>query len=53
MALVNGAPGLVAFDANGQPFSVMGFVVQGDKIVEIQVLADAARLRQLDFTALE
>jgi RNA polymerase sigma-70 factor, ECF subfamily len=31
----------------------MGFTVRSGKIVEIDILADPARLRQLDLTALE
>ena len=48
-ALVNGAAGVVVF-AGGEPFSVMGFTVAGGKIIAIDVLADPARLRQLDLT---
>ena len=47
-ALVNGAAGIVSRDENGQPFSVMGFTVRDGRIVEIDVLADPERLRQLD-----
>jgi RNA polymerase sigma-70 factor, ECF subfamily len=47
-ALVNGAAGIVAFAPDGRPFSVVGFTVRLGKIVEIDVLADPARLRQLD-----
>ncbi len=46
-ALVNGSVGVVVFE-RGRPFSVMGFTVRGGKIVEIDILADPARLRQLD-----
>jgi ketosteroid isomerase-like protein len=46
-ALVNGAAGLVV-TRHGRPFSVMGFTVKGGKIVEIDILADPARLAQLD-----
>jgi RNA polymerase sigma-70 factor (ECF subfamily) len=46
-ALVNGAAGVVTF-RRGQPFSVMGFTIRGGKIVEIDILADPARLGQLD-----
>jgi RNA polymerase sigma-70 factor, ECF subfamily len=46
-ALVNGAAGVVVAPG-GRPFSVMGFTVRRGKIVEIDVLADPARLRQLD-----
>jgi RNA polymerase sigma factor (sigma-70 family) len=47
-ALVNGAAGIVAFAPDGRPFSVVGFTVRLGKIVEIDVLADPARLCQLD-----
>ncbi len=46
-ALVNGAAGLVVA-SGGRPFAVMGFTVRRGKIVEIDILADPARLRQLD-----
>jgi RNA polymerase sigma-70 factor, ECF subfamily len=51
-ALVNGAAGIVAFDPRGRLFSVMGFTVTRGKIAEINVLADPARLRQLDLALL-
>jgi RNA polymerase sigma factor (sigma-70 family) len=51
-ALVNGAAGIVSFDPRGQPFSVVGFTVTRGKIAEIDVLADPARLRQLDLALL-
>jgi RNA polymerase sigma-70 factor, ECF subfamily len=47
-ALVNGAAGIVAFAQDGGPFSVIGFTVRHGKIVEIDVLADPARLRRLN-----
>ena len=50
-ALVNGAAGLVAAP-RGQPFSVLGFTVRGGQIVEIDILADPARLRRLDLGVL-
>jgi RNA polymerase sigma-70 factor (ECF subfamily) len=46
-ALVSGAAGVVVAP-RGRPFAVMGFTVSGGKIVAIDVLADPARLRQLD-----
>jgi len=46
-ALVNGAAGLVVA-SRGRLFAVMGFTVRRGKIVEIDILADPARLRQLD-----
>jgi RNA polymerase sigma factor (sigma-70 family) len=45
--LVNGAPGVV-FASRERPFSVAGFTVRRGRIVEIDVLADPARLQQLD-----
>jgi RNA polymerase sigma factor (sigma-70 family) len=51
-ALVNGAVGLVA-TRDGQPFSVGGFTVRHGKIVEMDWLVDAARLRELDLTILD
>jgi RNA polymerase sigma-70 factor, ECF subfamily len=46
-ALVNGAAGVVT--AHGRkPYAVMGFTVRRGRIVEIDILADPARLRQLD-----
>jgi len=37
----------------GRPFSVVGFTVTAGKIVEIDILADPARLRQLDLAVLD
>ncbi len=51
-ALVNGAAGVVSLAPDGRPFSVMGFTVRHGKIVEIYILADPARLRQLDLAVL-
>ena len=51
LALVNGAAGVVAA-VRGRPVSVLGFTVRGGKIAGIDVLADPARLRQLDLADL-
>ncbi len=51
-ALINGAAGLVS-TRDGQPFSVSALTIRGGKIVEIDILADPARLRQLDLTVLD
>jgi RNA polymerase sigma-70 factor (ECF subfamily) len=48
-ALINGVAGAVT-TRDGQPFSVGAFTVRDGKIVEIDILADPARLRQLDLT---
>src|SRR5215212_7627616 len=37
----------------GSPFAVMGFTVRRKKIVEIDILADPARLRRLDLAVLD
>jgi RNA polymerase sigma factor (sigma-70 family) len=52
LVLVNGAVGVVAFDPSGQPFSVVSFTVSRGKILEMDVLADPARIRQLDLSVL-
>jgi len=49
---VNGAAGAVAFDPSGRLRSVTGFTVTRGKIVAIDILADPARLRQLDLGVL-
>jgi RNA polymerase sigma factor (sigma-70 family) len=50
--LVNGAAGIISWLPGGQPFSVMGFTVRRGRIVEIDILADSGRLRQLELTVL-
>ncbi len=50
--LVNGAAGIVSWRAGGQVFSVMGFTIKGNQIVEIDVLRDPVRLSRLDLTGL-
>jgi hypothetical protein len=50
-ALVNGAAGFVVAP-RGRPVAVAGFTVADGRIVEIDLLADPARLRDLDLTAL-
>ncbi|MGH2713579.1 MAG: RNA polymerase sigma factor SigJ [Thermoleophilaceae bacterium] len=51
-ALVNGAAGLVVARA-GRPLAVAGITVARGKIVEIDLLVDPARLRELDLTVLD
>jgi RNA polymerase sigma-70 factor (ECF subfamily) len=51
-ALVNGAAGFVVAP-RGRPVAVVGFTVAHGKVVEIDLLADPARLRELDLTALD
>jgi len=51
-ALVNGAAGLV-WATRGRPQVVFGFTIRSGKIVEIELVADPARLRQLDLEILK
>ena len=50
-ALVNGAVGGVSM-RDGKPFSVGAFTIRDGKIVELDFLADPARLAELDLTVL-
>jgi RNA polymerase sigma factor (sigma-70 family) len=50
-ALVNGAAGVV-MAAGGRVVAVVGFTITDGKIVEIDILADPARLRRLDLAVL-
>ncbi|OBJ55824.1 sigma-70 family RNA polymerase sigma factor [Mycobacterium sp. 1423905.2] len=50
-AYVNGAAGAVILVA-GQPSAVMGFVVRGNRIAAIDVLADQSRIARLDLASL-
>lgn len=45
--IVNGSPGIVSWLPNGQPLSVMGFVVTDHRISEIYVISRPDRLRQI------
>jgi RNA polymerase sigma-70 factor, ECF subfamily len=51
-ALVNGAAGAV-WAPGGRPRAVLGFTISDGKIVEIDILADPERLRQLDLALLD
>jgi RNA polymerase sigma-70 factor (ECF subfamily) len=51
-ALINGVAGAVS-TRNGKAFSVGAFTIRGGKIVAIDILADPARVRQLDLTVLD
>ena len=50
-ALVNGVPGVVV-NRHGRPASIVGFTIEGGKIVAIDILADPARVRPLDLAEL-
>jgi RNA polymerase sigma-70 factor, ECF subfamily len=49
---INGVAGAVSF-LDGQPFSLGAVIVRGGKIVQVDILADQERLRQLDVTILD
>jgi RNA polymerase sigma factor (sigma-70 family) len=51
-ALINGTAGAVV-TPKGRPFSLMGFTVVDGLIVEIDAIADPARLAALDLTVLD
>jgi RNA polymerase sigma-70 factor, ECF subfamily len=51
-ALVNGAVGFVV-SREGRPASIVGVIVRGGKIVEVDVIADPERLQELDLTILD
>jgi RNA polymerase sigma factor (sigma-70 family) len=53
LALVNGMPGIISWLPAGRPQAVMGFTVRAGRIVEIDILADPSRLRQLDLTQVQ
>jgi hypothetical protein len=50
-AIVNGTAGFVVA-SGGRPLAVAGFTVARGTIVEIDLLADPARLREVDLSAL-
>jgi len=45
--IVNGSPGIVSWLPSGEPLSVMGFVVAGDRIREMYVISQPERLGRL------
>lgn len=50
--LINGSPGVVV-TVGGKPFSLMGFVVASDRIIEIDAIADPKRVARLAAAVLE
>src|SRR5262249_35778449 len=53
VVLVNGNIGVVTRLPDGRLFSVIGFTIAGGKVVEMDILADPARLSRLDLSAIE
>ena len=52
LVVINGAAGAVAL-REGELFSISGFTIRGGRIVEMDILADPARLAQFDLAALD
>lgn len=44
--LMNGSAGVV-ITVDGRPFSLMGFIIRGDRVVEIHAIVDAKRVARL------
>ena len=53
LVFVNGHLGFLSRRPDGHLFAVLGFTIAGDKIVEIDILADPERLSRLDLSALD
>jgi len=53
VVLVNGNVGVVSRLPDGRLLSVIGFTIAGGKVVEMDILADPARLSRLDLSAIE
>jgi RNA polymerase sigma-70 factor (ECF subfamily) len=53
LVLVNGNVGVISRRPDGRLFSVLGFTIANGKIVEIDILADPARLDRLDLSAVQ
>ena len=45
--VVNGSPGILAWLSDGKPLSVMGFVVDGERIRQMYVLSQPERFRHI------
>jgi RNA polymerase sigma-70 factor (ECF subfamily) len=50
--LINGVAGVITF-LDGRPFSLGAVTIRGGKIVEMDILADPERLRELDLSLLD
>jgi RNA polymerase sigma-70 factor (ECF subfamily) len=53
IVLVNGNLGVLTRLPDGRAFSVIGFKIVNDRIVEMDILADQERLSRLDLSAIE
>lgn len=53
VALINGSVGVVSHLPNGRLLSVMAFTVADDRVVQIDILADAERLARLEIPPLD
>jgi RNA polymerase sigma-70 factor (ECF subfamily) len=48
--MVNGTPGFLVV-VNGEPFAVISMTVSGDRVTEMDILADPERLARLDLSS--
>jgi RNA polymerase sigma-70 factor (ECF subfamily) len=53
LVFVNGQLGFVSRRSDGRVFSVLGFTIADDRIVQMDILADPERLGRLDLSALD
>jgi RNA polymerase sigma factor (sigma-70 family) len=53
VVLVNGNMGVVSRFPDGRLLSVIGFTIAGDRVIEMDILADPDRLSRLDLSAIE
>ena len=53
VVLVKGNIGVASRLPDGRVLSVIGFTISNGKVVEMDILADPDRLRQLDLSAVE
>jgi len=52
LALVDGGYGAV-FSVGGKPWAVFGFSVVGDRIVELEIMTDAATLEMVEIATVD
>jgi RNA polymerase sigma-70 factor (ECF subfamily) len=52
-ALINGTAGAAAWAPGGRPRAVFAFTINNDRVVEIALIGDIDRLRQLDLAILD
>jgi hypothetical protein len=53
IVLVNGSVGVVSLRPDGRVFSIIGFTIAGGRIMQMDILADAERIKALDLSAID